>query len=314
MNSSFKIAITGASGFIGQHLLEDIDFTKYSVRALTRNLDKKMRVSPATCEIAKADLRDYESLNNAFKGVDVIINIAAEVRNDKMFADTNIAGTQNLINAAIANKVSKIIHISSVGVVGMSYNKAETIVDENTNCLPKIEYERTKLESEKLLIEANKKNNFKLTLLRPTNVFGEYHSFNALLNLMQRIIAGKFIMYSNTATVNYIYVKDLTTIILKLIEDEKEYGILNVGCSEKLDTFLGLISDKFGIKNKRYALPQIVFNFIGVFGIKKLNMVSNHVIYDDGKLQKSFQYPYGLAKGIERTILFYKQKQFIKQV
>lgn len=312
MKSNLKIAITGASGFIGQHLLEDIDFTNYSVKALTRNLDKKMRVSPAACEIVKADLRDYESLNSAFKGVDVIINIAAEVRNDKMFAETNIAGTQNLINAAIANNVSKIIHISSVGVVGMSYSKADTIVDENTNCFPSIEYERTKLESEKLLIEANKKNDFKLTLLRPTNVFGEYHSFNALLNLMQRIIAGKFIMYSNTATVNYIYVKDLTAIILKLIEDEKEYGILNVGSSEKLGAFLELISDKLGIKNKKYALPQIVFNFIGAFGIKKLNRISNHVIYDDGKLQKNFQYPYGLAKGIERTILFYKQKQFIK--
>lgn len=312
MKSNIKIAITGASGFIGQHLLEDIDCTKYSVRVITRSLDKMMRISPSTCEIVKADLRDYDSLKNAFEGVTVVINIAAEVRNVKFFDDTNIIGTQNLINAAKFNNVSKIIHLSSVGVVGISYSNIEAIVDENTTCNPKIEYERTKLESEKLLLKANEKNNFKLTLLRPTNVFGEYHSFNALLNLMQRIISGKFIIHSNNATVNYIYVKDLTAIIIKLVDDEKEYGILNVGCSEKLSTFLGLIYDKLGFKIKKYAFPQIVFSFIGALGIKKLNMVSNHVIYDDKKLKKSFQYQYGLIKGIERTVLFYKQKQLIK--
>src|ERR1035437_7089710 len=242
MEKVLKIAVTGAAGFIGQHLLEDISPGQFSLRVITRNASKPLRVLPVDCEVVEADLLNFHSLTKAFDGVDVVINIAAEVRNANMLVQTNIEGVKNLISAAVEKGVKKIIHISSVGVVGMQYGNVRQIVDEEAECFPKIEYERTKLESEKLLIEARKKHNFILNILRPTNVFGEYHPFNALLNFMSYTSNNKPMVGTSNAMVNYVYVKDLTALILQLVKDDREYGILNVGSSSSLIDFSSLIS------------------------------------------------------------------------
>ena len=77
-----KILITGASGFVGQHLLEDISPGDFEISIMTRDAEKKMRVLPVGCKIIKADLNDRLSLTNALKGIDVLVNTAAEVRNE----------------------------------------------------------------------------------------------------------------------------------------------------------------------------------------------------------------------------------------
>jgi nucleoside-diphosphate-sugar epimerase len=312
MSETLKIAITGASGFIGQHLLEDISHTSFSVRIITRNPLKTIgHVTPET-EIIKADLKDLGSLKKAFAGIDVIVNIAAEVRNDKLLADTNIEGTKNLIKAATENKVKKIIHLSSVGVVGMQYSDCLTHVSEETECAPKNEYERTKLESEKLLLDADKKNNWQLTILRPTNVFGENHPYNALLHLMNHIHSEKPTVCTRLAKVNYLYVKDLSQLIVKLISDEKEYGIVNVGQHKDLNAFVKLISAELGKKPKMVIIPPFLIKISNLVGINILKSVSNGVIYQDEKLKCFYKYPFGIEQGLRNTIEYYKKQNLIK--
>lgn len=311
MQKTLKIAITGGSGFVGQHLLEDIGHSNYTLRIITRNASKKIDYIPSGSEIFEADLTNYKSLLKAFEGMDVIVNIAAEVRDQKNLTETNISGTKNLIKAAIENKVSKIIHLSSVGVVGMQYSNSSITVDEKTECNPKNEYERTKLESEKLLIEVSEKYNFQLTILRPTNIFGERHPFNTLLHLMKHINSQKTTISTNLATVNYLYVKDLTKLILKLIEDQKGYGIVNVGDSMNLNSFVKNIASELGKKANIVSSPPILINFIEILGIKKLRAVSNGVNYTDEKLKTFFQYPYGLQNGLKRTIAYYKKQKLL---
>lgn len=311
MQKTLKIAITGGSGFVGQHLLEDMGHSNYTLRIITRNASKKTVHLPAGSEIVEADLTNYQSLLKAFEGMDVIVNIAAEVRDQNLLAETNISGTQNLIKAAIENNISKIIHLSSVGVVGMQYNNSSIIVDEETKCYPKNEYERTKLESEKLLIEASKKNNFQLTILRPTNIFGERHPFNALLHLIKHINSQKITVCTDSATVNYLYVKDLTQLIIKLIDDPKGQGVVNVGESMTLSSFIKSIASELGKKTNIISAPQFLINFSDVLGIKKLRSVSNRVVYNDGKLIIFYEYPYGLKNGLKRTIAYYKNKNLL---
>ncbi|MCX6295900.1 MAG: NAD(P)-dependent oxidoreductase [Bacteroidetes bacterium] len=312
MKRPFKIAITGGSGFVGQHLLAGLSSSSHFFRIITRDLSKKINNIPLNSEIVNADLTNYDSLKKAFEGIDIIVNIAAEVRDQKQLAETNISGTKNLIKAALENKVSKIIHLSSVGVVGMQYSGSACIVNEGTGCDPKNEYERTKLESEKLLLEARNQNNFLLTILRPTNVFGEHHPYNALLHLINHINSGKITLCSKSSMVNYVYVKDLTNLIRLLIDDEKEYGIINVGDSQELPSILKCIAVDLGKKANILILPQFLFNFSEMVGIKKLRSISNHVIYNDGKLKAFFYYPYGFQNGLKNTIEYYKFQNLIK--
>lgn len=307
-----KILITGASGFVGQHLLEDIDTTKYSIRVMTRNMSKKMRILPPGCELVEADLTDVDSLQKALENIDIVVNIAAEVRDPEKLKVTNINGVQNLIEAAVDNKVKKIIHLSSVGVVGMQYSSDPVVIDEQANCFPKNGYELTKLESEKLLSEAHTKYNFQLDIVRPTNVYGEYHPFNALLNLVNHIAQGKPVVSTSTAIVNYVYVKDLTALIIYLLQESSSKGILNVGRSCSLVHFTESVSGNFNKKSRQIYLPQFLINFMNVCGLKKFNAISNKVIYSDEKLESFFKYPYDLKNGIKRTIDYYKTKELIK--
>lgn len=312
MLSPIKIAITGASGFIGQHLLEDIDASQFVIRILTRNVSKKMRIFPAGTELVQADLTDFESLKKAFHEIDVIINIAAEVRDSSKMTDTNIIGTQNLIKAAKENKVSKIIHISSVGVVGSQYSNISLQIDEQTECVPSNDYEKTKFESEKLLLDSNKNGAFQLTILRPTNVFGEYHPFKALLHLMNYINSGKPVFCTAHSKVNYLYVKDLTSLIIQLIRDKNEYGIVNAGYPMPLTLFSKAISDLLHKRSFILPIPQFLINFIDSLKIRKLNSVSYRIEYSDKKLKGFYNYPYGLEKGLKRTIEYYHQQNLIK--
>jgi nucleoside-diphosphate-sugar epimerase len=305
-----KILITGASGFVGKHLLADMDLSACEVSVITRKKPEQHNF-PTGVKVIQADLNDVNSLVSALSGIDILVNTAAEVRNASMLEETNIKGTQNLIQAIAANKIKRVIHLSSVGVVGMQYSAKTFIVDEKTACDPKNEYERTKLESERLLIEAEKNYGFNLIVLRPTNVFGEGHPFNALLNMMQYINSEKPLLLSKSAKVNYVYVKDLTASIIASIKNNKT-GIFNVGNSESLNEFSTMIAEQLNKPHKKIYIPAFLPPLMNSLGIKKLNSVSNGVEYDDRELNRFFQYPFGLKEGLKRTIGHYKEKGLIK--
>ena len=302
-----KILITGASGFIGQHLLEDLLPEDFEVRIITRQLNKSLRVKPDWIEIMQADLNDLESLKIACVGIDCVVNIAAEVRNVDTQFETNVTGTENLINAIIKNNIKKVIHISSVGVVGLPYSNKVVLVDEITLCNPNNGYEKTKKVSEDLFLEASLNYNFQLVILRPTNVFGEFHPFNALLNLFQRLKKNHWFLYEKNAIVNYLYVKDLTQLIVYLIKDYQKSEILNVGESVSLEVLVNHLSDILKQKVRYYYIPQFLVTFINLLGIVKVRSLSNKVIYSDDKLKHFFKYPFGLKTGLKRTITYYNK-------
>ncbi len=313
MNQKLKILITGATGFIGQHLLEDLDADKYIISIITRDKSKPIRYLPHHCNIFEADLLDVESLKVAMKNQDVLINLAAEVRDNYKLFSTNISGTKNLIEAIKLSEIKHIIHLSSVGVVGKSYNSSILNVDETTICTPQNEYERTKHISEQLLFETfGKINSFNLCILRPTNVYGEFHPFNALLRMINHIQSGKILALKKNAIVNYVYVKDITSFICKTIENPIETGVYNIGEAETLESFFKTISKLLKLKLKLILIPLIIVRFAQFLGLKKLNPISNCIIYSDNKLKSSFTYPYGNLEGLNRTIIHYRKLKLLK--
>ncbi|WP_343634417.1 NAD(P)-dependent oxidoreductase [Fluviicola sp.] len=305
MQGKEKILITGASGFIGKSLLKKIDFDRYDVAILTRNPQK---FGPGErFRVVEGDLSDQESLNRALSGITVLINLAAEVRNPDKLEETNIGGTERLI-AAIreAGTVKQVIHLSSVGVVGMNYSLDPTVVNEQFPAHPKNEYERTKLISEKLFLSFFKETpGLHWSVLRPTNVFGAFHPFDALLNLMQHVRNGKRILYTRSAKVNYVYVEDLTAFILNRLEATGN-GIYNVGNSMDLKAFLDDIAHELGTSLNATRLPKWAVKLFVGLKIRKLDSVSNEVVYSDKALRAHFQYPFGVKEGIRQTIDYYK--------
>ena len=308
--NKIKIAITGASGFIGKHLIEDLDANFSDVILITRNKEKITQNSK-NFKIIEADLLNVDSLKLAFKNVDLVINLAAEVRDYHKIKQTNIQGTKNLIEAIEFCHVKKIIHLSSVGVLGQSYSNRKLILNEDEVCDPKNEYEKTKRISENIILEASKNENFELVILRPTNVFGEHHPFNAILNLMKHIQQKKIIVLDKKATVNYLYVKDLSAIICELISISPPFKIINVGSSDSLHDFLKMMAKELDSKLNLIFIPTFVVKLLNVMKINKLNSVTNKIVHDDLKLKSFFNYSFKNSIGIKNTIQFYEKNKLI---
>jgi len=307
-----KIVITGASGFIGKDLLKQLDVNAFDVTIVTRNKDKFNGHFIKSITIVEADLLTLHSLVAAFNQQDILVNLAAEVRNSDLLEATNVQGTKNIIQAIHQTSVSKVIHLSSVGVVGKGYSQLPLLVDENTIASPANEYERTKWVSEQLFLEAAANGDFELAVLRPTNVFGENHPFNALLNLLGKIVSKKPLFYSSGAMVNYVYVSDLNAFIVHLIKTNHFKGIYNVGKSIQLDAFYQLLMNELAIKTRIIKVPTILIKLAKFLRIKKLQPISNKVSYVDQKLEDTFHYTFGLEKGIKKTVDHFKKRELLQ--
>ena len=310
-----RILITGATGFIGQHLLEQLKNLQYKIYVLTRQEDPVWWTSNKNFTILKGDLSSERDVVGATKKIDIIVNLAAELRNTDKFDQTNVEGVKNLIKAASINEVKGIIHLSSVGVIGMQYSRKDIVVSEDFPANPKNEYERTKLIAENLFLEYKKRTDFDLTIIRPTNVFGEHHPNNVLLNFLQYHQSGKPLLYSGGAVVNYVYVKDLTSFITFILKGNHKQNIYNIGSAVPLMDFIKGIDEITGMKTKKILVPEFLFNFMHLPILKnlrpKLKAISNHVIYDDLRIKSEFTYPFEIKEGLSNLIQYYRQKGFL---
>ncbi len=312
-----KILITGATGFIGQHLIESLAGENVSVRIITRKSNAELREKKIQAEIVQGDLADSSVLEKAFRDVEIVINLAAELVDPLKFESTNVNSVKIMAALAKKNDVKKFIQLSSVGVVGMQYSPKHIVVDESTACFPKNGYEKSKLESERILLETFSNDKRKLVILRPTNVFGDEHPRNALFHFFQTIKNGKRMVCTEDAMVNYVYVNDLVSSIHHFIFKDAMENIYNVGNAMLFKDFFLASSKLIGKTAPLTILPRICFALpeaITYFGMKnvkaKLRSLSNGVIYSDERLQKEIPgiYRYGIEKGLQRTIEFYNSK------
>lgn len=310
--SKQKVIITGASGFVGKDLLKFLDLNLYEISVITRDKQKLENKFDSSVRIVEADLMDVSSLKKAFENQDVLINLAAEVRNHDLLEKTNVQGTKNLIEAIQHARINKVIHLSSVGVVGKPYSNIAIKINEDVEPTPQNEYERTKNISEQLLNEAAVSNAFDLVVLRPTNVFGENHPFNALLNLMQTVENGNPLITTKGAKVNYVYVSDVSASIISALENKTKNGIYNVGYSMDLNEFYSVIMNAMKLKIRIFSVPSILTSFTYKLGVKKLQSISNRLEYSDNQLRENFSYPFGIEMGIKNTVEHYKKQGVLK--
>jgi|CXWL01.1.fsa_nt_gi nucleoside-diphosphate-sugar epimerase len=162
------IALIGASGFIGKHLVAELlKNENYRIKLLSRvNTSEQEGVTwPAKVEIIQGDLMNDQSLCGFLEPNCIVINLAYLWDQDQM---VNLAATKNLLDACKLAKVRRLIHCSTMDVVGRT---PDEWITEKTECRPISAYGITKLKLEQL-IASSAKGNFDAAFLRPTAVFG----------------------------------------------------------------------------------------------------------------------------------------------
>ena len=207
--------VTGATGFIGRHLVErlvtDMGRGGRRVRILCRR-GSESKLSDALrtqIEIAYGDLQNQESLEAALSDVDRVYHCAGHVSDwgsVHSFHSTNVQGTAWLLEASHKAKVARFVHLSSIAVFGVP---APLYFDDNSDYGPGNDlYSRTKIQSEKFIFEFHRQKGLPVTVLRPPVVYGAAGTW--LEEPLRMILKNKmFLLGGGKGTCHPCYIENL---------------------------------------------------------------------------------------------------------
>lgn len=167
--------VTGANGFIGTRLCQELVENGIQVRALHRPSSDIRRLQNLPVELKLGDVTNPASLLEAMKGVDTVFHTAALYREarfgNEMYWKVNFEGTKNVLEAAKASSVSYLSYCSTTGVLGSIKNPP---ADENHSYGPLDVYQESKTEAEKLVLQWFKEGKIKGSVIRPAMVWGPH--------------------------------------------------------------------------------------------------------------------------------------------
>lgn len=187
-----QVFLTGADGFIGSHLTEQLVKKGYSVRAFVcynswsswgnlDNCDKSVRNS---VEVVTGDIRDFHSVREAMRGCEVAFHLAALIgipysyQAPRSYVDTNIGGTLNILQAARELDGVKVVHTSTSEV----YGTAQFVpITEEHPLQPQSPYSATKIGADQLALSFFNSFNTPVTVVRPFNTYGPRQSPRAVI-------------------------------------------------------------------------------------------------------------------------------------
>lgn len=186
-----NVNVIGGSGFIGTRLMQRLVGNK----AVESKIIDKALSKAFPDLVALSDVRSVEQLRESIVDGSVIINLAAEHRDDvrpsSLYDEVNVGGAKNICTIAREKNVKTIIFTSTVAVYGF----APIGTDESGIVAPFNDYGRTKFEAEQVFRnwQSEEPTERTLVIIRPTVVFGEQNRGN-VYNLLRQIASGKFVM------------------------------------------------------------------------------------------------------------------------
>ncbi|MCD0471067.1 NAD-dependent epimerase/dehydratase family protein [Flavobacterium sp. JAS] len=292
-----KIIITGASGFVGQNLMNYLQDTN---------------------KIELLSIRYQFSNELVIKG-DAIIHLAGKahdlkkVSSEKEYFEANFELTKKLFNAFLKSESKDFIYFSSVKAIA---DKVSGILYENDKANPKTIYGQSKFKAEEYILSQEIPEEKRVIIIRPCMIHGPGNKGN--LNLLYSVIK-KGIPYPLAAFENersFLGIDNLNFLVKAILEDRTiPSGVYNFADDEFLSTneLVNIISAVLKVKNKKIAIPKNIIHSMARIGdlirlplnsetIQKLTenyRVSNHKVKEVIGIKKL---PYTTKQGLEKTI------------
>ena len=254
-----RALVSGATGFTGGHLARALVGRGCAVRALIRARGPRTAALESEgITLSTGDLRDPDSLVRAAEGVDIIYNIGASYReaaaSREAYFDINARAVPRLVDAAAAAGVRRLVHCSTVGVHG---DVEHPPADEDAPLRPGDEYQRSKLEGERLGREASARTGVELVIARPSGIYGP--GDRRLLKLFRGVARRRFVtLGSGEIFYHLTYVDDLVEGFRLCGEVPAAAGrtyILAGGEVTRLNELVRLIAAEAGVKPIPLRLP-----------------------------------------------------------
>tara|TARA_B100001093_G_C26813605_1_gene1008660 strand:+ start:160 stop:1119 length:960 start_codon:yes stop_codon:yes gene_type:complete len=236
-----KIIITGASGFLGSHILSKALTENFNVIALINNRKIPDFIKDRNFKQVKCDIRDIDKLQKNLNDCHTVVHTAAKFKNESDIKEINIDATINLFKLASSQNVKQFIFISTRGTIGIE----QDVVDsndhstnfENHNFIDS--YTNSKIIVERKLRNLSTETTTKLLILCPTAIIGPHDDMPTPIGgLIRYFKKNKMVFYLN-GYFNLIDVRDIANLCIQSIKNAP-------------------ISGKYGIGNKNLSMTELI--------------------------------------------------------
>ena len=251
--------VTGATGFLGAHLCNQLLTQGWQVYALCRS-QEKANALPPTIQIVIGDVLDTQAFQSQLTDkIDAVFHTAASTntwfKNNNMQTKTNINGTQNMLDLAVKLGVQKYIHISSVVVFGIHKelkNMVESLPKEGNDSF--INYVKTKAASEEIVLNTK---NLDCVIINPTHIIGPGDK-NNWARLIKMIAAKKLPSIPNGAG-SFVDVRDVALGIIQAYHHgQTGHNYLLGGTDMNFKEFVTRVASALKVKPTNIQLPNFL--------------------------------------------------------
>ncbi|MDQ3072285.1 MAG: NAD-dependent epimerase/dehydratase family protein, partial [Bacteroidota bacterium] len=210
-----KVMVTGATGYVGGRLALQLASDGHEVNTVIRSKNKAGILTHPLIRLFEGDILNKESLASAAKGCEAIYHLAAYAQVWSKDPDTyrkiNVGGCENVLEAARAAGVKRVIFTSTAGVFGPS--DGQDVIEDSIRSIPFLtDYESTKAEAENKCREYALRD-LEVVIVNPTRVYGpgQLSDSNAVTKLIKLYKAGKwrFMPGDGSSIDNYVFIDDV---------------------------------------------------------------------------------------------------------
>jgi 2-alkyl-3-oxoalkanoate reductase len=251
--------ITGATGFVGPHLIQALRTRGDRVRILALPTEDTSRLEQEHVIVYRGDVRNPETLIEPMRGVDTVFHLAGIHglwRPKQEYYDVNVTGTENVCRAVLAASVRRLIHVSTWIVYGIGLGQP---LHEDLPLRPVPDfYAVTKAEADKLVQRYIAMERLPAVIIRPGIMFGPGDRVN-FARMADRLRAGKTIIIgSGRNALVFFYVTDMVQGLLLAASHERAVGqAYNLSNDQPLtqEQFWCAVAEEIGAKPPRLHVP-----------------------------------------------------------
>jgi len=346
MSPQDKILLTGATGFIGSHVLEALAAAGLPVRVLARPQADLSHVKTLGVEIVQGDIRDLTGLCRAVRGCTQVIHVAGLARDwgkRADFFDTNVTGTMNVLQACRQERAAHVMITGSIS----SYGEEDSTSAKDESCpfrshypylldglfpSPFNWYRDSKALATQYALAFAREHHLNLTILEPAWVFGEREFGTGFYAYVKAVQSGQKHMPGSTRNrFHVIYARDLAKAYLLTLQKGLpgvERLIIGAETAELMHRVFGLFCREAGLPQPRllpkWATYPIAFALELACTLarcrqpplltrSRVNMFYDSISYSTAKAKRllGFQCEHTLEQGIHQTVAWYKNNHYL---
>ena len=312
-----KVLVTGADGFIGSHLTEELVRAGHEVKAFVYYnsfnswgwLDSLPPEILKEIEIFSGDIRDPNGVRTAMQGRDVIYHLAALIaipfsyHSPDAYVDTNIKGTLNILQAARDHEPQRVLITSTSEV----YGTAQYVpIDEKHPYQGQSPYSATKIGADRLAESFYRSFQLPVTIVRPFNTYGPRQSLRAVIpTIITQLLGGSqtIKLGALSPTRDFNYVKDTVAGFMAIAATDKAIGEeINIATGKEIS--IGRLAEEL----IRQINPQAVIA-CDEERLRPEKSEVNRLLGANAKIKAmtGWEPRYDLAAGLAETIAFFRQ-------